>query len=334
MKASLHDLQTAFKQFQLAYTAARIGLPDALAQGARTSDDLADTLAIPANRLNRLLRAMVWAGYLELHPDAAYALTDSGRELISSTPNSPVGGLIFQGRFFYQAWGGLFDYIKNGKIPYETAHGVRIFDQLVDDPDLANAFNGGFAARTAEYSAEIARLPVFANARRLVDIGGGDGRLLLDILAELPAARGVVFDLPILQTDAAKAIAASPAGDRCTFAAGDLFQSIPDAADLYLLKWVVHDWEDERAVRLLRNVAARLQDGAKLILIERLMPDALADMMPLVQPDMNMLCLNGGGERTRAEYAALLHAAGLKLTAIEPIENPYGFVVMIAEAPR
>ena len=332
MEASLHHLQTAFKQFQLAYTAARIGLPDALANGARTGGDLAGALNIPENRLNRLLRALVWAGYIEQHQTAGYALTESGRELISTTPNSPVGGLIFQGRFFYQAWGNLFDYVQHGTIPYESAHGMRIFDQLAADPALAAAFNGGFAARTAEYSAQIARLPVFATAKRIVDIGGGDGRLLLDLLCVLPEARGVVFDLPILQADAAKAIAASPAGDRCTFEAGDMFHTIPGAADLYLLKWVVHDWEDERAVHLLRNIAKSMKAGSQLVLIERLMPDALADMMPLVQPDMNMLCLNGGGERTRAEYVALLDAAGLKLTGIEPIENNYGFVVMIIEA--
>lgn len=334
MKASLHDLQTAFKQFQLAYTAARIGLPDALAEGAKTGGALAAELNIPAKRLNRLLRAMVWAGYLEHRQETGYTLTASGRDLVSTAPNAPVGGLIFQGRFFYQAWGGLFDYIKHGKIPYETAHGVRIFDQLAHDPALAAAFNGGFAARTAEYSDQIARLPIFATAKRIVDIGGGDGRLLLDLLTVLPETRGVVFDLPILQADAAKAIAASPAGDRCTFEAGDMFQSIPGAANIYLLKWVTHDWEDERAVQLLRNIAKAMQGGSQLVMIERLMPDELEAMMPLVQPDMNMLCLNGGGERTRTEYVALLDAAGLKLTAIEPIKNNYGFVVMIIEANR
>lgn len=330
MNPPLESLMAAFKQFQLVYVATKTGVVVALAGGPKSLDSLAVELAIPSKRLGRLLRALVWAEVLSCDEGGLYSLTDDGKKLIDQSPTSLAGGFGFQGDFFYGAWGKLFDYLKDGSIPFERANGQGVFDVLAEDVALAKSFNGAMAMRTSEYSEEISKVLFLGDGQTIVDVGGGRGRLVVDILGHAPSARGIVFDLPMLETEAKALIQASAVADRCDFVPGDMFDAVPTGGDVYILKWLLHDWDDEHAVKILNVVSRAMKGSARLFIIERLMPSDLSGALSLVQPDMNMLCLNGGAERTIEEYKRLASAAGFQIENVLHFENQYGFLALQA----
>ena len=158
-----------------------------------------------------------------------------------------------------------------------------------------------------------------------MDVGGGEGRLAVDILEAHPAMRGVVFDLPIVRADAEEMIQGRLMAARCDFVAGDMFVEVPGGGDVYLLKWILHDWNDPKALQILNNVRASMNPDARLVVMERVMPEAVGQGIGLAQADLNMLCLNGGAERTEREIVALLKQARFVLQNSVKLESYYGF---------
>jgi SAM-dependent methyltransferase len=330
MSVQLPQLLPAFRQFQLVYVALRIGIPSALAAGPRTLPELASELEVPECRILRLMRGLVWAEIVSFEQIHGFRLTTEGRNLLDDSPTSLAGGILFHGRFFYSAWGHLDEYMRDARIPFEQAHGRRLFDLLSNDPESAREFNGAMSERTKEYSRGVADLPVFHGRKRIVDVGGGEGQLLLDILKIRSESTGVISDLPMLRPEAERAIAAAGLTDRCSFQEGDMFSVVPEAGDLYLLKWVLHDWNDERAGRILQTIRSRMNKESSLLIFERIMTDGITESVPLVQADLNMLVLNGGAERTQAQFSELLRSSGFCLKSVTPIESNYGFHMLSA----
>lgn len=330
MALSLAQLLPGFKQFQLVYVALRLGIPSALAAGPKTLAGLAAQLDIPEGRLLRLMRGLAWAEVVSFDQTHGFSLTTEAGRLLDPSPTSEAAGILFQGQFFYPAWGCLLDYLRDGRIPFEQAHGQRLFSLLANEPVLAGEFNRPMSARTAEYSQAIALLPALHGAKKIVDVGGGEGRLLIDVLKVCPSSTGVILDLPVARAGAERMIRDSGLADRCRFQEGDMFASVPEGGDVYVLKWVLHDWDDQGALKILQVIRSQMRRDASLVIIERIMPEGINEALPLVQADLNMLALNGGTERTRTEYEELLKLSGFRLSEVSPIESNYGFSALTA----
>ena len=316
-------LYAAFRHFQLAYVAVRLGLPTALADGSRTAEELAESTGVPVDRLSRVLRGLLWAGLLDV--DAGrFTLTDAGLALVDDSALGPAAEIRFQGEFFHRAWSALHEWVETGETPFDAAHGQGVFELLASSPELAEVYAAPMTARCAEYSRAVAAHRAVAGANRIVDVGGGSGQLLVDVLKVHQHAIGIVFDLPAMQIAAQSLIDASGVGDRCTFVPGDMFREVPGPADLYLLKWVLHDWDDERALAILRQCGASMSSDSRLLVIERLMPPEWKESAALAQADLNMLCLSGGAERTLDQYKELLCSSGLEVVSVEEIEQSHG----------
>ena len=328
---SISELFVDFRRFQLLYVALRLKIPQAFASGPKSLAEIAAASGLDERRLLRILRGLLWAEVLIPSGEGRFCLSPDCECLASESPMLAAEDILFQGRFFYLAWAHLEDYVKDGSIPFERAHGVRLFDRLVSDPTLARDFNRPMAVRTLEYVDQVASLAVFDGAASIVDIGSGEGQLLLGIVARRVECTGVIFDLDIQKPAAVRAIADASLAGRCRFEAGNMFAAVPRAGDVYLLKWVLHDWDDESVGRILGVLRRDISRNARIVIIERLMPQSITESLALAQADLNMLVLNGGAERSLPDYERLLHHAGFALRAVEKIESRYGFYALIAE---
>jgi len=328
MNPPLELLINAFKQFQLVYVAIKAGVVTTLASGPKSLDSLAMELRIPALRLRRLLRGLVWSDVLACDADGLFSLTEDGKRLIDQSPASLAAAFGFHGDFFYSAWGKLFDWLEEGAIPFEKANGSRVFDLMAGDKAVAASFSRAMSMHTSEYSKEIAEVISLQNGQTLVDIGSGEGQLVIDLLGFNPSCRGIVFDLAMLQVDAEALMRRSLVADRCVFTPGNMFHTIPAEGDVYIMKWLLHDWDDENVLKILDATARAMRRTARLFIIERLFPLDPKEAPALVQADLNMLCLNGGTERTLDEYSWLISAAGLRIDKVLPFKNQYGFLAI------
>lgn len=317
-----------FKQFQLAYAALKIGLPALLAKGPRTGEQIARATGIPLERLARLIQGLIWCDILRQTETKAYALTAAGSELVDDRPRSISEDLRFHGEFHYRAYGELVHYLQTGQIPFTQAHGIGIFDSISADPRLAKLYTSEMGDRCSDYSPAIAALPQLNGAQTIMDIAGGTGQLLVDILRIRPDARGIVFDLPYMQAAVEGRIQETGLSGRCTFQTGDIFKSIPAGIDVYLLKWILHDFTDDQSRTILRNISEAMSPSSRLLIIERLMPQTITPETDLIEGDLNMLCLSGGAERTLEAYRELCAAAGLELRDSIPVDTYYGFHAM------
>jgi O-methyltransferase domain len=216
--------------------------------------------------------------------------------------------------------------VRTGETAFDAAFGVGLFDYLADHPEAAALFAGGMAARTTQHAAAIVAGYDWAGFRTIVDIGGADGTLLTSILAAAPSARGVIFDQPRMQAAAERRIAAKRLQQRCTFTGGDFFASVPPGGDAYLLKYVLHDWDDTQVVAILRNVRRVAPLHTRLLVVEPLLPDDDAPALETAMMDVAMLAVSGGRERTRAEFAALYECSGFRLLRTATTDSPFWLI--------
>jgi hypothetical protein len=306
------------------YVAAVLGIPDELADGRRTSADIADRVGAHEPSLRRLLRALVALGVCAELGDRTFELTAMGRYLPAKARGSLKPYVLFEGQFLRRGWNGLLDSIRTGKTGAELA-GVDL--EKTWNAQGADLFNEAMVAITQFVAPVVASAYDFSGIGRLIDVGGGHGELLAVILNAYPALRGAIFDLPSCAEGAARHLADAGVSGRCEFVAGSFFESIPSGADALMLKSVIHDWNDERSIRILANCRGALGPTGKLLLVERIMPDALdasrAEHRAIVLNDLNMLRGPGGLERTEHEFRDLLAKAGLTLTRVIPAGPMY-----------
>ncbi|MGH3925747.1 MAG: methyltransferase, partial [Pseudonocardiaceae bacterium] len=208
--------------------------------------------------------------------------------------------------------------VRTGRPAWERVTGLPAFEFLAQHPDQAATFNAAMADHTRSVAPTIIASYDFSRFGTLVDVGGGDGTLIAAILNGVPGLRGVLFDLPAGVEGAAKTLAAAGVADRCEVATGDFFTSVPDGADAYLLKSVIHDWDDERAVAILRSCRRAMPADGTILVVEPVLPAKVdsPEMTGTVMSDINMLVSTGGRERTEDQFRALSTAAGFQLTAI------------------
>jgi hypothetical protein len=329
--AELMNLLTARFISRGIASAAELGLADHLEAGARTSGDVARALGADAPSLYRLMRMLAMAGVLVERDDGAFALTPVGACLRKSAPGSLAPMARFLGeRSHDAAWAELTHSVRTGESGFRRAHGMRTFEWLAQHPDAATVFDDAMSSVTSTAAAAITAAYDFSPYRVIADVGGGQGRLLAEILEATPGARGVLFDRPQVVEEARRRLADHGLAARCAICAGDFFEAVPPGCDAYVLKNVLHDWDDESAAKILGNCAARLDEAGRVLVVEQgLTRPGVPSLAKVLDVEM-LIMTDGGRERTDAEYAALFAASGLRLARVVPTESP----MQILEAVR
>ena len=329
-RSRLEGLLEGYQWSHVLSTAVRVGVVDALASGACTAMELSARLGLHREAVPRLLQCMAAIGVVRAVGDA-FEPTPSLALLQRDQPGS-LFELAVLGDVMDRAWAGLATTMVSGESAFERAFGEPLFIRLRDHPDIAAAFNGTMAALSYPVVDRFVADFDVGTASCIVDVGGGMGHLGLALARAHPRVDVIVFDLPQTQAEATTFLTDHAIGNRCRFEAGNFFKTIPRGADIYLLKWVLHDWGDDRCQRILDNCRAALPPEGRIVIIERLLPDRPEPGEDAVlRFDMAMLALGGVGtaqERTLDQYDGLLHAAGLQRRAVMPLTE--GFVAMTA----
>lgn len=301
---------------QAVATAAELRLPEALDE-PRTLTELAVRLQCKPDPLGRLLRVLVGEGLLVERADSRYALTPVGEQLRQDA----LGVLA---RFVaspsqWAPWTELTHAVRTGESAFERVHGKPLFDYLAEHPEDAALYDEAVDAFTSVQARVLAELDVLDDVRTVVDVGGGRGTLLIELLSRRPALQAVLLERPSVLEAARRRFEALGLAQRCTFVGGDFFRAVPPGADAYVLKHVLHNWDDARAEDLLRRCAAAMAPRGRIFVVESiLLPGNLRDGARLI--DLEMLVLTGGGrERTKPEFRRLFANAGLRLTATRPL---------------
>ena len=300
------------------YVAAELGIADLLADGPMEIGQIARQCGAREDILVRLLRALAGVGVLQETSPGRFGLTPLGECLQSA--NMRAVALTLCSDWHDRAWSGLLDGVRTGRAPFERAMGMPAFDWLARNPDAAEAFHAANAWKAHNSLASLTEVYDFSRFTRIIDLGGGTGALLLAILERAPEARGLVADLPSVAAAANREIQARGLAERCSFTPCDLFQEAPAGGDLYLLSNILHDWDDAPAARILANCRAVMGAGARLLVIEHLLPEDGEFSVALLL-DLEMFVMGGGKERTQAQYRGLLAGAGFKLSRVTPLHG-------------
>jgi hypothetical protein len=325
--AALMQLLSGYLYTALVAATAELGIAEALAAGPLDAAELAGRCGADADAMRRLCRGLAALGLLLPQDGGRWAATPA-LGLLRADAEGSLRALALLGRepAIHAAWLRAAEAVRTGKAGFELAHGQRLFDFLDGDGRLRALFQGSLVGPPAWNQAIVKALDL-AGRRRVVDVGAGDGRLVEAVLDAWPACEGIAFDRPGVAT---RAPSPSPSVDgRLTWVAGDFFQSVPAGGDVYLLRWVLHDWGDDEAVAILGACRAAMAEGGVVLVVENLLGtgpgDAAASLL-----DLSMLVLTGGRERTEAEYAALFARAGLRPRRCLP--TAAGLSVLEAEA--
>lgn len=297
--------------------AARLGLADELAKGPSTVSELANRVGAEPASLYRLLRACASLGIFSEGPAKTFSQTPLSEPLRTGVPGSMHGLAAMTSLLHARAWPEIVHSVRTGKTAFEKVFGKEIFDYLPGDPEGGRAFDAAMASYTAVLSGALAQSYDFSPFRTIVDVGGGNGALLAAILGRTPTARGVNFDLPQVADRAKTHLAGAGLVQRCEVIGGSFFESVPPGGDAYTLKMILHDWDDERSIAILRNVRKVTRPEARLLVMEAVLPEGNAPS-PGKLLDINMLVMTGGRERTEAEFRQLLGASGFEIVRIVP----------------
>lgn len=333
-RAALLPLLFGFFPAQVLHVGATLGVADHLAEGPRTAAELASATGTDEPSLYRVLRALACFGVLDetspgtfaQGPHAAGLLTDGSsslRHLIQ----------LFAGHEVWRSWGELDVTVRTGETAWDRITGKTAFEYMSSDPDYQAMFNRAMSEGTRNATPGIVEAGDFGRFSWVVDVGGGDGTLLAAVLAAHPDVRGTVFDTADGVQAAPAALSAAGLAERATAVAGDFFASVPAGPDAYVVKSVIHDWDDARSTAILANIRAAMDGDGTLLLVEPVMPPSPAstgDVLMMVMSDLNMLVCTGGKERTETEFRTLLVGAGFDLRTITPVTGPTNFSVLEA----
>lgn len=311
----LYELIGGFRVAQMVRAAAALGVCDELTGGPLAHADLAARVGADPSLLRRLLRGLCAYGVIKEEADGRFVNTELGellrRDVPGSLRNTAIG---LTEPAWWEAWSQLPAGVRTGGVPFRLAHQGRSFWELVEaEPEVKSRFNGFMAAQTETFVPQLLEAYDFSDCRRIVDVGGGNGALVAGVLAAHPQAQGAVFDLEAGLDGAGEYLRRRGLRARCDLIAGSFFDFVPEGADTYLLRLVLHDWSDDRAAAILATCRRAMRPGAALLAIDHLLPerarDRPADRTALTL-DLHMYVLFGARERTEAELSRMLEGAG------------------------
>jgi len=306
---------------------ARLGVADALADGPATSTELAASLGADEDALARLLDTIQDIGLFTLGNDGRYCLTAFGSLLRDDVPGSLRRyAVVSTDQWRWYAYGHLTHTLRTGEPGLVAAHGCGFWDYLASHPETAASFEESLARIGAARDQALVASVDLSGSHCVVDVGGGRGGLLSALLAAHPRLRGVLFDLPGVIEGAREQMREADLAERCEIIAGDFREGVPSGGDAYLLSWILHDWDDPTARRILARCRAVMDEGARLLVVEMVIPEgdepsALAFKHLVRQADLEMLAVVGGRERTAGGFERLLNQSGFALTRIVPLKG-------------
>jgi orsellinic acid C2-O-methyltransferase len=324
-------LLNGFRGYQLVVAASRLKLPDLVASSSLDAREIAERTGTNPDAMRRMLRGLVAWGFFSQGADGRYSSTAISDAFRADRPGLRNMALMLSDEA-YPIWRSLMYTLETGEPAFEHVHGRSRWEILAEKPEEAALFNAAMVEASSRGAADVVASYDFSGTRSIVDVGGGNGALLAGVLRANPGVRGVLFDLAAGLDGAADAMAAAGVADRVEIMEGSFFESVPSGKDVYLLKSIVHDWDDEHSVKILATCrAAMVAASTRLLVIDRVVPEHVsADGRDIatVMSDLHMMVLLGGRERTTAELIALFEPAGLKLT--QDIEMPSGFHIVEA----
>jgi hypothetical protein len=314
---AVNRLITGYWSTQAVYVAAKLGLADLVKVQPRSAEDLAGATQTHAPSLYRLLRALVSLGVFQSDGERRFSLTPVGERLCSDAPGSQRALAIMSGEEHYLAWGELLYSVQTGQIGFDKIYGMPVFDFLSRNQEQAKIFDAAMVGVHGRESAAMTAAYDFSGIKVLADVGGGNGSLLIAVLQAFPQLRGLLYDLPGVVARAQANLQAAGVAERCQVVSGSFFESVPSGADAYLMRHIIHDWDDVRATTILKNVRQAMPDDGRLLVVEGIIPD---DNEPSFSKllDLTMLVIPGGKERTLAEYRELYQSCGFELSRIVP----------------
>jgi hypothetical protein len=324
--AAMVELITAAWLSQAITVAAELRVADALADKPLGIDDLAHKVGANADALSRLLRALIGRGIFRQRRDGRYDLTPLAKTLRSDTPDSMAAFARFVGSSQdREHWSHCIEAVRTGESVVPKLRGKEAFDYVASEPELNEVFNQAMTNFTELALAAVTAAYDFTGNRTIVDVAGGHGRLLAGILAATPTANGVLFDQPHVVAGAEPLLRTHDVSDRVKITGGSFFEAVPEGGDLYVLKNIIHDWPDNKALQILKTVRAAAHEGSTALLVESVIPPHDREF-PTKWLDLEMLVVNTGRERTTAEYRDLLQDAGFQMTRVVPTASPFSLV--------
>ncbi len=295
----LQQLIQGFQVTQCVYVAAKLGIADLLKDGPKRSEDLAQATGTHTPSLYRVLRLLTATGLLTEGEAHSFALTPLGTHLQTGVPGSLRNMALAYGE--KPVWGGLLHSVQTGEPSIQHVFGLTLFDYYAQHPEAAVLFDNMMTELTASVAPTVAVAYDFSTTQTLVDVGGGHGQMLASILRAHPTLHGVLFDQPHVVKGALPLLETTGVASRCEVIGGDFFTAVPADYDTYLLKGVIHDWDDERAIALLGRCHQAMKPQGKVLLVERVIVTDSTPNVLVLESDVLMLVLPGGKERTETE---------------------------------
>jgi hypothetical protein len=314
-------MASAYWVSQAIYVAAKLDIADLLADGARSSVALAAATRSDERSLFRLLRTLSSVGIFSQVGDNYFALSRLAEPLQNDVSGSLRQMVITLGEVHYQTCGNLLHTIRTGSPAFTQVFGTTLFDYLQHNADAADAFNQGMTNLSSLLAHAVLLAYDFSGVGSMIDVGGGEGELLRRILDVHPEMTGTVLD------SSKTAAVECNTRDRARYRSvvGNFFESVPEGADVYLLSGVIHDWDDDRAVKILSNCRRAMTKNSKILIVDMIVPDSNAASFSKLL-DLNMMVMTGGRERTKAEFQELLETADYRITRIVPTMAPQSII--------
>ena len=313
----LDQMITGYWMSQAIYAAAKFGIADYLKDGPKSIEQLADATSTHPGALYRLLRALASQGIFAEGEPRQFALTPLAEPLRSDVPGSKRALALMSGDEQFRVWAEIDYSIQTGKTAFDKVYGKPIFDYLGEHPDKAKIFDAAMVGIHGREADAILNAYDFSDVQIVADIGGGNGSQISQILQKHLAMKGILFDLPHVIERAKRNLEVAGLLDRCELIGGSFFESVPKGADVYMMRHIIHDWDEEKCLTILRNCHQAMPDTSKLLVAESVIPTGNEPFGGKFL-DLVMLLIPGGKERTEDEYRSLFAKAGFELTQIIP----------------
>lgn len=327
LPAQMLDLINGYWVSKMVHVAAEMGLADAVGDGARSATELASEVGADPERLHRMMRALTGVGVFSVDEHGRFSNTELGATLRSDRPDSMRDfARMMPASYNWRGWDALEVGIRAQKTPFDEVFGMGGFAYLQGHPEDEAVFARSMASISGAENPAVAEALPLEGIGSLMDVGGSGGHLLAAVMQQHPALRGLLFDQPQVVEGAKQADYLAAFGERVAFAGGDFFEAVPGGVDAYMMKYILHDWDDERCVRILQNCRANLSASGRVFVVDNVVVEGNEPSWGKML-DVNMLVLTGGKERTERQFAELFERAGMRLERIVETACPLSIVV-------